>query len=239
MSMVETLERTPAGTPATRMQAPWQDAAGAYLVEVGQRSGSKRTPEEYARIIRRFMEGVEDAASVTPADVHTFAYAPGPSGREPSPSTVSVRLAAISGFYGFLRRMGKVETDPAAEVRRPRNRDPQPRGLDADQLRQLLDAIPATPSGLRDRAIVLTSVLTGLRRSEVMGLRRGDLTRNGSVYYTVRAKGGTVRHRELPLPAFAAMMDALEAEGRPLETLETEEAIVPVTSAAFYANLRR
>jgi len=221
------------------MQAPWQEAAAAYLSEVAQRTGSKRTPEEYARILRRFMEDVEDASSVTPAEVHSFAYAPGPSGREPSPSTISVRLAAISGFYGFLKRMGRVEADPAAEVRRPRNRDPQPRGLDTAELRRLLDAIPATPSGLRDRAIVITSVLTGLRRSEVMGLRRGDLTRNGTVYYTVRAKGGIIRHRELPLPAFSAIVDALEAEGRPLEQLETDEQLFPVTSAAFYANLRR
>ena len=154
--MVETLPTTSASTLAAQEQAPWQDAAGAWLAEVGQRSGSKRTPEEYARILRRFIEGVEDPGSVTPPDVHAFAYAPGPSGREPSPSTVSVRLAAISGFYGFLKRMGTVEADPAAEVRRPRNRDPQPRGLDVDELRRLLDAIPATPSGLRDRAIVIT-----------------------------------------------------------------------------------
>jgi integrase/recombinase XerD len=209
------------------------------MVELRQRSGSERTPEEYARILRRFMGGVEDPAAVTPAEVHAFAYATGPSGREPSPSSVCVRLAAISGFYGFLRRMGRVEADPAADVRRPRTRDPQPRGLDAAELRRLLAAIPATPSGLRDRAIVLTSVLTGLRRSEVMGLRRGDLTRNGTVYYTVRAKGGTIRHRELPPPALSAIVDALEAEGRPLETLATDERIFPVTSAAFYANLRR
>jgi len=240
LSMTErTLQRTPASTPATPMQAPWQAAVGAYLAEVGQRSGSKRTPEEYARIIGRFLEGVEDAAAVTPPEVHIFAYAPGPSGREPSPSTVSVRLAAISGFFGFLKRMGKVESDPAAEVRRPRNRDPQPRGLDADELRRLLDAIPTSPSGIRDRAIVLTFVLTGLRRSEVMGLRRGDITRNGTVYYTVRAKGGTMRHRELPLPAFDAILAALDAAGRPLETLETDERVFSVSSSGFYANLRR
>ena len=49
----------------------------------------------------------------TPAHVHAFAYGPGPSGKEPSPSTVVVRLAAISGFYNFADRMGLVTSNPA------------------------------------------------------------------------------------------------------------------------------
>ena len=75
-----------------------------------------------------------------------------------------VRLAAISGFYDFARRMGLVDTNPAADVKRPRARQSAPRGLEAEELRRLLDVIPDTPGGKRDRAIILTATLAGLRR---------------------------------------------------------------------------
>lgn len=72
-----------------------------------------------------------------------------------------------------------------------------------------------------------------------MGLRAGDLTRNRTVYYRVRAKGGIERHRELPAPAYAAIVDALAASGRAIDTLRPDDRIFPVSSAAFCANLRR
>jgi integrase/recombinase XerD len=198
-----------------------------------------RTPAEYVRILDRFLAGLPSPEVATAADVHAFAYGPGPSGKVPSPSTVVVRLAALSGFYDFARRMDLVSRNPAAEVKRPRQRQPLPRGLGAGELRLLLAAVPATPSGLRDRAIIITAVLTALRRSEVLGLQAGDLTRNGSVYFRVRTKGGVERRRELPAPAFAAITSALAACGRTLEKMDPDDRLFDVSSAGFYANLRR
>lgn len=247
LTMTTTLDRTPAATtaltyavtPAEGRQDAWQGSLAAYLAEVGQRTGSHRTPAEYGRVIERFLDLAGDPRGVTPAHVHGYAYGLGPSGREPSPSTVAVRLAALSGFLDFLRRMGTIPTNPAAEVKRPRNRDAVPHGLDAAELRRLLEATGDSPAGRRDAAIIVTAVLTGLRRSEVMGLRPSDLSRNGRVYYSVRVKGGRERRRELPMPAFDAITAYLEAAGRPLEELTGADLLFPVTSSAFYANLRR
>ena len=219
----------------------WRDLAGAWLAEVGARSGSARTPAEYARIVGRFAALTGDPALAGPADVHAFAYGPGASGRMPAPSTIAVRLAALVSFYDFANRMGAYARNPAtrADVRRPRARPPSPRGLDPDELRRLLAAIPMHPGGLRDRAIVLTAVLTGLRRAELFSLTAGSLSRNGRVYYETRTKGGRHRRRELPAPAFAAIRRAAEAAGRPLDALDPEAPIFTVSAAGFYANLRR
>ena len=160
-------------------------------------------------------------------------------GREPSPSTVIVRLAAISGFYDFARRMGLVTANPAVDVKRPKARPPIPRGLEVEGLRRLLDIIPDTTVGKRDRAIILTAVFTGLRRQEIMGLRAGDLTRNGAVYYNVRVKGGVERRRELPAPVLHAIVAFLIADGRSMEELGPEESIFNVSHQTYYAYLRR
>ena len=106
------------GRALATLTGRWQTVAGAWLTEVHQRTGSPRTPKEYARILERFLAEIAPPEATT-AHVHAFAYGPGLSGKEPSPSTVVVRLAAISGFYDFARRMGLVSTNPAAEVVSP------------------------------------------------------------------------------------------------------------------------
>ena len=227
-------------TPTTalaHLDGSWRSTAAAWLAEVGQRSGSQRTPMEYGRHLARFLELVDDVTQATPAHVRAFAYGEGPSGKKPAPATVIVRLAAVSGFYDFARRKGLVTANPAADVKRPLHREPTPRGLEVEEVRRLLDVLPDTPLGKRDRAIILTCVLTGLRRLEVMSLLAGDLTRNGTVFYTARVKGGTVRRRELPAPAFKAIQEALKAQGTPLDRLPAHERIFKLSPQGFYVNL--
>lgn len=218
----------------------WKRAAFAYLLEVRQRTGSERTSNEYGRYIARFLAGV-NPATATPADVHAFAYGIGASGKDPSASTISVRLAAIRGFLDFARRMRLIERNPAGDVKTPRPDEPTPRGLSSAELRRLLAAAPETPGGLRDRAIIVTAVLTGLRRAEVLALRAGDLRDDGAglVTYRVRTKGGYERHRELPPPALAAIRVALASRGQTLEALAPDAALFAISSHGFYANLKR
>ena len=124
--------------------------------------------------------------------------------------------------------------------------------MSAEEIRRLLNAVPKTKSGLRDRAIILTLTLTGRRRNEVLNLTRGDLSGDGAaVYYNYRGKGGKRGKRELPRPAVEAIETALAAWGMSLETMEPGESLWPtdheeraakglgLTAGTFYASLRR
>jgi site-specific recombinase XerC len=51
-----------------------------------------------------------------------------------------------------------------------------PRGLSAEQMRRLLEVVPVTPVGLRDCAIILTLVMTGRRRAEVLGMTASSIS---------------------------------------------------------------
>jgi hypothetical protein len=60
-------------------------------------------------------------------------------------------------------------------LERPRSVAAVPRGYSAAEVRRLLAVLPDTVPGRRDRALLLTFVLTGRRRAEVLSLTAGDL----------------------------------------------------------------
>ncbi len=234
--------------------APFQDAAGwertlyAFLAEKERRSGSRRTVEGYSRMLQHFFGTLgKPPHQVTSQEVFAWAYGKGLSGKEPSPVTIGARLACLSSFYRFLIRMEIVASNPCDAIERPKTSLSPPRGLSAEEIRRLLDVIPDTATGLRDRAIILTLTLTGRRRSEVLNLTAGDISQAGGLFYTYRGKGGKQGKRELPRPAFEAIQVALAAFGKDLATVSPDESLWPsstrngrgVTSGTFYGNLRR
>jgi integrase len=136
----------------------------------------------------------------------------GLSGKQPSPTTINAR---IGSYYRFLMRMELVTSNPCERLERPHPRQATAHRLSAEQVRRLLAAIPETPVGLRDRAIILTLVLTGRRRAEVLAMKAGDIQEaNERIVSSYRGKSGKTGQRELPRPAFDAMRAWLTAIGR-------------------------
>ena len=168
---------------------------------------------------------------VTAQDIFVYAHGPGLSGKQPSAITIGARIACLSSFYRFLIRMDIVQSNPCDKLQRPQVSPSPPRGLSGDQVHQLLAVVPDSPVGLRDRAIILTLVLTGRRRAEVLNMKAGDLSIEGDrTYYTYRGKGGKKGRRELPQPALEAIRAALAAFGKDLATMPPEESLWPSRS---------
>ncbi|HEY1168255.1 MAG TPA: site-specific integrase [Candidatus Limnocylindrales bacterium] len=140
----------------------WDQALYAFLIEKGNRSGSRRTVESYSRMLwPLFADLGKTPDRVAPADVLAWVHGIGKSGRTPSATTVGARIACLSSFYRFLIRMGLVVSNPTDAVERPRSIQSPARGYSADEIRRLLAVVPDTVAGRRDRAIILTLVLTG------------------------------------------------------------------------------
>ena len=143
--------------------------------------------------------------------------------------------------------MGAATSNPCDALERPKVNPAPPRGLSAEQVRTLLAVIPETPAGLRDRAIFLTLVLTGRRRSEVLNLKVGDLSLDDDrVYYAYRGKGGKRGRRELPRPAHDAIVRALSAFGKDLASMAANESLwravradSGITDGTAYLRFRR
>jgi integrase/recombinase XerC len=238
----------PLPTLASGDPSDWDQALYGFLVEKGNRSGSRRTVESYGRMLWPFFADLgKTPERVKPADVLAWVHGIGKSGRTPSATTVGARIACLSSFCRFLIRMGLVVSNPTDAVERPRSIQSPARGYSADEVRRLLAVVPDTVAGRRDRAILLTLVLTGRRRAEVIGLTAGDLSPEGdTVFYSYRGKGGKRGRRELPRPAYAAICTTLTDVGKELTTMVPEESLWQaaarpegLTSGTFYARFRR
>ena len=225
----------------------WAQTVVAFLAEKERRSGSRRTVESYARMLWPFLERVGSPQAVTPAHVLAWAYGMGVSGREPSSATVGARIACLSSYFRFLIRMTIMSSNPCDALERPRTVQAVARGLSADEVRRLLAVVPDTVAGRRDRALLLTFVLTGRRRAEVIGLTAGDISLDGeTAFYSYRGKGGKRGRRELPRPAYAALCATLGDAGLVLAAMEPAASLWQagagtrgVTSSTFYSRFRR
>lgn len=93
-----------------------------------------------------------------------------------SARSVARSVHAVRGLFRFAVREGRLEADPMENLKAPRAFKALPRFLSAAQVEALLSAPDvATPLGVRDRAILEVLYATGLRVSELIGLRAADV----------------------------------------------------------------
>jgi integrase/recombinase XerD len=119
-----------------------------------------------------------------------------------SPRSVARAIACYRGFYRFLVSDGRHEVSPADDLRAPRAWKSLPRHLSVDEVDRLLAQPDVTTArGLRDRALIELLYATGLRVSELISLRPGDVNLKAS-YLTCTGKGG--KQRIVPLGDEAA-----------------------------------
>ncbi len=163
-------------------------------LEVTRRLASN-TLEAYSRDLGHLAAFADArAASVTAlsrADLEMFIRQSSASGI--SPNSAARLVAALRGFYKFLRLAGITSTNPADDLSPPRRLKSLPRFLSLDEVEAILAAPDVTiPRGLRDRALIEVLYATGLRVSELVGLRQSDV-RLDDGYLQCTGKGNKQR----------------------------------------------
>ncbi len=113
------------------------------------------------------------------------------------PSSINRRLSSLRRFYRLAVQQGRSKSDPTLRVRSPKRPRQLPKNLSERQVEDLLSA-PETghPRGLRDRAMLETLYATGLRVSELVGLRLAQLGLDAGV---LRVMGKGSKERLVPL----------------------------------------
>lgn len=117
--------------------------------------------------------------------------------RHLSSTTVARHLAAIKGFYRFLRNESMMKDDPTIGMKTPKVWNELPSVLTVREVSKVLDMPDVKKkAGIRDRAILELLYATGMRISELANLRQSDL--NLEVGY-IRCIGKGSKERIVPV----------------------------------------
>ncbi len=165
---------------------------------------SRHTVTSYKNDIDQFMGWLEevrpgaDLVSVIHADVRGWMVSLLEGGA--SAGTVHRKMSALRTLFRYMRRHELITADPMAGLKLPKKPKQLPVFVAEDALAKLLDEFRFGDnfSGLRDRTVVEFLYLTGMRRSELTGLRDADVDLSAG---QVRVTGKRDKQRVIPLAA--------------------------------------
>ncbi len=130
-----------------------------------------------------------------------------------SKRTVARKLASLRSFFKFLYREGYIKTNPASGVATPKLDKKLPIFLDQDEVAKLIESPSEKDSaGLRDRAIMETLYSTGIRVSELVGMKLNDIDFISGVV-KVFGKGKKERLAPIGDKALRAIRNYLDKRG--------------------------
>jgi integrase/recombinase XerD len=210
---------------------------GAFLeMMVAERGASQNTYHAYQRDLRRYLEFVaadgRSGVTSTTATIRRFLADLAADGL--AARTQARKLSAIRQFHGFLVLEGYRSDDPTSTVEAPRLGSPLPKVLQFDEVGSLLAAVREVGGwrGARMNALLEILYASGLRVSELVGLRISSLSRDGRVV-TVRGKGGKERLVPLGEAARRAVAEWLPLRDSMLgKKIETVPWLFPSRAAA-------
>jgi integrase/recombinase XerD len=178
---------------------------------------AKNSIDSYQLDLKRFQGFAERPESIGISNDTTLVqgyvdslYAAGLASR-----SIARHITTVRSFYQFLLQEGHVQADPTSLLVSPRQWKTIPKYLNLQQINALLQGPdPAKPTGLRDRAMLQFLYATGLRVSELCGVRVSDLERNLG-YVRVLGKGNKQRIVPVGQTALKSVEEYLTS-GRPL-----------------------
>jgi integrase/recombinase XerD len=147
--------------------------------------------------------------------------------------TVARHLVTLRNFFRYAQVQEAIVDDPAANLESPKIRRSLPGYLRLEEVERLLEQPDGgTASGLRDRAMLEVLYSTGLRVSELTGLKVSDLDAKVGC---VRCVGKGDKERVVPVGRKAlGIVERYLRDGRP-ELLRRAKG---VTSACLFVNRR-
>ena len=109
------------------------------------------------------------------------------------PRTTARLLSSMKRFYQYALREGKIQIDPTLQIAAPKLSRLLPKSLSEADVEALLNAPDVeSPLGLRDRAMLETLYASGLRVSELIGLKVVQVSLDMAVVKTL-GKGAKER----------------------------------------------
>ncbi|MES2554173.1 MAG: site-specific tyrosine recombinase XerD [Pseudomonadota bacterium] len=177
---------------------------------------SRNTLDSYRQDLTQFAgwlekSGASDLLQVGQEDIQRYLAFKFPTSK---PRTVSRLIASLRRLYRFALRENKISVDPTLQIESPKLPRSLPKSLSEEDVESLLNAPNLNePIGLRDRAMLEILYASGLRVSELVGLKVTEVSLTEGV---VRVTGKGSKTRLVPMGEVAVdWISRYLNEGRP------------------------
>ncbi|HEX7184697.1 MAG TPA: site-specific tyrosine recombinase XerD [Thermoanaerobaculia bacterium] len=228
-------------------QPAWKRVLGRYLESLAVERGlSQNTVDGYRNDLTRLGDSLaKRSGDLLTADAAALAaHQRELQRRGLAPRSISRALSAIRGFYEYLVECGDRKDNPSVNLLPPKLWRPLPKVLSEPEVEALLAAPDVgTPLGLRDRAMLELLYATGLRVSELVGLKIPQL-RLEMGFLVAFGKGSKERivpvgeQAELWIRRYLREVRPQLAKGRH-QAVFANSAGEPMTRQGFWKNLKR
>ena len=189
---------------------PWIDAYLSYLRV--ERALAKNTLDAYGRDLGRLAAHVGDVDPSTIGDAEVASLLADNVRSGFGARSSARQLSGLRGFFRFLVRERAIVADPTTLVDRPKLGRRLPKVLSFEDIERLLGAPdPMTPRGVRDAAMIQLMYASGLRVTELVTLRIGDVDMKRGVVTPVGKgeKGRLVPIGEVALQHLTVYLDSV------------------------------
>jgi integrase/recombinase XerD len=195
---------------------------------------SKNTIASYRSDLQQWFEFIKAPLGANEEDLFRFLAT-----RKGRASSAARRVSTLKRFYQYCLRERRIGADPTLKLDPPKRAPRFPRSLSEADVEALLAAPEvATPRGLRDRAMLETLYATGLRVSELVGLKTFEANLEAGV---VRVTGKGSKERLVPLGEEAVdwISRYLRQRKGQSDTLFLTDRGAGMTRQAFWHLIRR
>lgn len=197
------------------MDWQWMDNFMVYLQV--EKNASPLTQHAYSEDVLQFMTFMDQHYNIIEGEILTKVnqlnvrrYLADLQERGYSRRTIARKLAALRSFYNYLCREEIVTINPFKIAATPKQEKRLPKFMYEAEMADLLDYdFPDDPYGMRDRAIFETLYATGIRVSELVGLKITDYDFDLG-YLRVYGKGAKERVVPIGQKAIAAIKRYLQ-----------------------------
>jgi integrase/recombinase XerD len=164
---------------------------------------SKNTLESYRADLSQFNQWLtklkKSLLTASQADIQQYLAVKFPQSK---PRSISRLIASLRRFYRYSLRENLIKTDPTLQIESPKLPRSLPKSLNEKEVENLLNAPDINqPIGLRDRAMLELLYASGLRVSELVGVKVNEVSTQDGV---VRITGKGSKTRLVPMGQVAA-----------------------------------
>lgn len=201
------------------------DHSKALEFEFLNNFSSVHTRKAYKRDIMAFIRFYKEELGLSVLKdcerLHMVAYKEFLTNNDHSPKTINRKISSVSSYFQFLMEKSYFEFNPVDGVKRPKQIVKQETNdLTDEEVSDLFEVISQKAS-LLHKAVLTTFFTTGIRKSELIDVKRSDLQEvNGELTLSVMAKGGKKLIKFL-LPECAEAINNyihnMESKGRAIE----------------------